>query len=356
MEEGLTLATLDSHDCPVGSRMASFLSSEGSPEFRIDLTQTQSLEDGLRRLETGDIDILASPAQMVHGNMMAVLRAECKVIGARTPVRPYPVLVSENKLQYQPKSAILLCDSKLIRRQLRRARRGIRILSPQAYAHFEGIGPIPDDQLSLTGWMEGLRESGDIDGYVITRGLYDRCQLGSRRHSLLPDGLNEGDPRFIPPAYSDLVVFVARNRFPISIAEEISEKEGETVWWVQNSMIGSLDNESLEKMGIMVRHRQVRSLIKQAESTRDLTLEQVCLDPDGEVIEEEVHVEIRMERLSKDGKRTVGLHRVIRYSDFERATVASLRDWETILKEVSRDVPKDFHDDPDSPPFIHLDD
>ena len=204
--------------------------------------------------------------------------------------------------------------------------------------------------------MEELWEAGDIDGFVVARGLYDKCQLVTRRHSLLPDGLNEGDPHFIPPAYSDLIVFVARSRFPKSISDEISEKEGEPAWWVQNNFVGSLDAESLGKTGIMVRHRQVRSLIKQAESTRDLTLEQVCLDPDGDVIEEEVHVEIRLEIVSKDGTRTVGLHRVIRYSDFERATVASLRDWETIMKEVSRNVPKDFHTDPESPPFIVLDD
>ena len=52
----------------------------------------------------------------------------------------------------------------------------------------------------------------------------------------------------------------------------------------------------------------------------------------------------------------MGLHRVIRYSDFERATIASLRDWETLLKETSREVPKDFHTDPDTPSFISLDD
>ena len=356
MEEGITLATLDSHDCPVESRMASFLSSEGSPGIKISLTKADSLENGLRELESGEIDVLAIPAGMIHGNMLGVLQAGCKIVGARTPVRPYPVLVSENKLQYQPKSAILLCESKLGRRQLRRARRGIRVLSPDAYADIEGRADIPSDPISLTKWMEELRESGDIDGFVVARGLYDKCQLVTRRHSLLPDGLNEGDPQFIPPAYSDLIVFVARSRFPKSIADEISEKEGETAWWVQNNFVGSSDAESLAKMGIMVRHRQVRSLIKQAEATRDLTLEQVCKDPDGDVTEEEVHVEIRMEIVSKDGTRTVGLHRVIRYSDFERATVASFRDWEIIMKEVSRNVPKDFHTDPESPPFIVLDD
>ena len=355
MKEGVALATLDSPSCPVGSRMASFLSSDGAPEIEIELTEYDSLDHGLKRLESGDIDVLAMPAEMIHGNMMSVLQSGCKVVGARTPVRPYPVLVSENKLQYQPKSAIILCGNKLIRRQLRRARRGLRVLDPEAYASIEDKGAVPSDLLDLTKWMEELRESGDIDGFVVARGLYDNCKLVSRRHSLLPDGLDEGDPQFIPPAYSDLIIFVARKRFPKSISDEISEKEGETSWWVQNSMLGSLDPESLEKSGVLVRHRQVRSLIKQAEATRDLTLEQVCLDPDGEVIEEEVHVEIRLEVVSKDGTRTVGLHRVIRYSDFERATIASLRDWETIIKEASRDVPKDFHTDPESPPFILLD-
>ena len=66
-------------------------------------------------------------------------------------------------------------------------------------------------------------------------------------------------------------------------------------------VLGSLDPEMLEKIGVLVRHRQVRSLIKQAETTRDLTLEQVCLDPDGEVIEDEVHVEIRLEFVSRMG-------------------------------------------------------
>ena len=203
--------------------------------------------------------------------------------------------------------------------------------------------------------MEELRGAGEIDGFAIPRGIYEGANLVSRRHSLLPDGLNEGDPDFLPSAYSDLIVLLARNRFPKSISKEISEREGETCWWVQNSMLGSLDPEMLEKIGVLVRHRQVRSLIKQAEATRDLTLEQVCLDPDGEVIEDEVHVEIRLEFVSKDGARTIGLHRVIRHSDYERATIASLRDWETMIKEVSRDVPKDFHTDPESPPFISLD-
>tara|TARA_B100000941_G_scaffold34945_1_gene20866 strand:- start:1814 stop:2884 length:1071 start_codon:yes stop_codon:yes gene_type:complete len=355
MDERLTVATLDSPSCPVRERIGSLIGSGNSSGLDITSISTDSLTDGLGLLESGDADILALPGGVVHGNMMEILQSGCNVVGARTPVRPYPVLVSDNKIQYQPKSAILLCDNKLNRRQVRRSRGGLRVLHPDAFASILGVEEGPSDPFMRAKWMENLRGAGEIDGFVIPRGIYDGANLVSRRHSLLPDGLNEGDPDFLPPAYSDLIVLVARNRFPKSISKEISEREGETCWWVQNSMLGSLDPEMLEKIGVLVRHRQVRSLIKQAEATRDLTLEQVCLDPDGEVIEDEVHVEIRLEFVSKDGARTVGLHRVIRHSDYERATIASLRDWETMIKEVSRDVPKDFHTDPESPPFISLD-
>ena len=355
MDERLTVATLDSPSCPVRERIGSLIGSGNSSGLDITSISTDSLTDGLGLLESGDADILALPGGVVHGNMMEILQSGCNVVGARTPVRPYPVLVSDNKIQYQPKSAILLCDNKLNRRQVRRSRGGLRVLHPDAFASILGVEEGPSDPFMRAKWMENLRGAGEIDGFVIPRGIYDGANLVSRRHSLLPDGLNEGDPDFLPPAYSDLIVLLARNRFPKSISKEISEREGETCWWVQNSMLGSLDPEMLEKIGVLVRHRQVRSLIKQAEATRDLTLEQVCLDPDGEVIEDEVHVEIRLEFVSKDGARTVGLHRVIRHSDYERATIASLRDWETMIKEVSRDVPKDFHTDPESPPFISLD-
>ena len=287
---------------------------------------------------------------------MAILQAGLEIVGAMTPQRPYSILVSDNKLQYQPKSAIILCGQKLVRRQLRRARKGIRILDPEAYSAISGKESPPDDPIASVRWMEGLRDSGEIDGFVTLRGIYEEAGLVSRRHSLLPDPQNAGEPRFLPLPYSDLIVLIARRMFPVSISEQISEKEGETSWWVHDNLIGSLDEDMLDKTGILVRHRQVRSLIKQAENTRDLVLEQVCQNPDGEVIEDEVHVEFRIEFVSKNGKKTVGLHRVIRYSDFERATIASLRDWEILLKETSRDVPKDFHTDPDTPSFITLED
>jgi hypothetical protein len=356
MTEQLLLAMLDTVGCSVSNNISKFLDSGSSPAIDIECKNAPDLDMGLLMLDSGEVDMLAVPASVVHGRRMEILQAGLEIVGARTPQRPYSLLVSDNKLQYQPKSAIILCEHKLVRRQLRRARRGIRVLDPGAYASISGKETPPEDPISSTRWMEELRGSGEIDGFVTQREIYDAAGLVSRRHSLLPDPQSAGDPHFLPLPYSDLVVLIARRMFPVSISEQISEKEGETCWWVHDNLIGALNEEMLEKTGVLVRHRQVRSLIKQAEDSRDLVLEQVCQDPDGEVIEDEVHVEIRIEYVSKNGKKTVGLHRVIRYSDFERATIASLRDWETLLKETSRDVPKDFHTDPDAPSFISLDD
>ena len=356
MTEQLLLAMLDTVGCSVSNNISKLLDSGGSPSIDVECKEIPDLDSGISMLDSGEADMLAVPASIVHGRRMELLQAGLEIVGARTPQRPYSLLVSDNKLQYQPKSAIILCEHKLIRRQLRRARRGIRILDPSAYSSISGGDSPPEDPISLIRWMEGLRDSGEIDGFVTQREVYDAAGLMSRRHSLLPDPQNAGEPHFLPMPYSDLVVLIARRMFPVSISEQISEKEGETCWWIQDNLIGALDEGMLGKTGILVRHRQVRSLIKQAEETRDLVLEQVCQDPDGEVKEDEVHVEIRIEYVSKDGKKTVSLHRVIRYSEYERATIASLRDWEILIKETSREVPKDFHTDLDTPSFISLDD
>ena len=119
-------------------------------------------------------------------------------------------------------------------------------------------------------------------------------------------------------------------------------------------MISGLDSGMLERVGILVRHRQVRSLMKQAEEHRDLTLEQACHDTEGEVTEGEVHVEFRIEMLSGNGRHTIGLDRVIKHSEFRHATISAVRDWEALLQETTRADPKDFYTDEEAPAFINL--
>ena len=123
---------------------------------------------------------------------------------------------------------------------------------------------------------------------------------------------------------------------------------------MQNHLIAGLNEEMLERTGVLVRHRQVSSLMKQAEEAKDITLLQSCHDTEGEVLDDDVHVEVRLEVLSKNGRRTLGLERVITYSRHQHATISLLRDWEALLLEGSREVPKDFYTDVEASAYLDL--
>ena len=114
--------------------------------------------------------------------------------------------------------------------------------------------------------MDGRDEAvgSQIEGYITSRAVYDSIGPTARRHALLPDPKDREEcTSFLP--YADLVILIARKRFPSSISKLVSETEGETCWHIQDQMISGLDSDMLERIGILVRHRQVRSLMKQAE-------------------------------------------------------------------------------------------
>ena len=327
----IQFGTLSIPSCPVDKYMEKFLDSEESPELEIELKSCKNLSLALKKLENGELDLLALPAEKLHGKQLEMYNANCEVLGARTPRTPNMILVSENKIQYQPKSAIILSDSKLVRRQLRRARKGLRVLSVIAFAEIYNLDLEFDNELSKYSWMEELRLNGDIDGYVIPRVIYSQIDINERRHSLLPDPNNLGDSHFLPQPYSDLVIIIGRKNFPRSISELFSEVEGDTIWKMQDYFLSSIDEKELEGIGILVRHRKLSTLMTQAEKHKDLIMEQSFHDLEGEVITNEILVEFRIEKISNNGKKTISLQRVIPYSKFQIAMVATEKDWKKIL-------------------------
>ena len=352
--DGLTLATIDSPDCRVSEHIAILMASGDAPGIVIESRAVDGFPEALALLGNGELDMVAMPARLLHGKQAEMLAAGCEVVGARAPRRPNLILVSDNKIDYQPRSAIILAAHKSVRRQLRRARRGLRVLGPVAYAAIAEIGAPPSDPVQLTEWMEGLRQDEEIDGYITWRAIYDDLEIGSRRHALLPDPKDRGGAHFLPMPYADLVILVARKRFPNSITEQIAEREGNTSWRVQDQLISGLSEEMLERTSVLVRHRHVRSLMRQAEEHKDLALEQSCHDTEGEVLDDDVHVEIRLEVVSRDGHRTLGLDRLITHAEYEHATISMLRDWEVLVREASRPVPKDFYTDIEAPAYVDL--
>ena len=340
MEERVKVGTLDHPHCLSSKNLEDFLSSEEAGDLELEITPVNTLEEAIESLKEGELDLLAMPARLLHGKQIKLLEAGCLVLGARTPRRPARFLVSENRILYQPKGAIILCDDKIIRRQLKRARRGLRLLSSQAYASIHEIQDRPDSEDDIARWMETLRRNGDIDGFVTSREVFNSIHCSSRRTVLGIDPEEREGDRYLPVPYADLVVLIGRSGFPRKLIQHISELEGETVWWTQDNLIGGLSESELDRVAILVRHRQVGAIMRQAEEFFDLTMETVFHDPEGDTETTEVHAEIRIEFLSDDGMQTVSVERLVPLSNLESSVIALAKDWERMLTTASSPIPE----------------
>ena len=352
MEKQILVGTLDSASCQVSSQISAHFESYEPGDFEHSVTPVNDFESGIKSLSEGDLDLLAFPAIEIFGREGIISDSGCQIIGARTPRRPSLVLVSSDRLMYQPKSAIIVSDSGLVRRQLLRARPDLQAISSVELGKLApGFVP-PDDPENLPGLLAKLLENGEIDGFVISRTEYERTNQTERRHTLMSQPNERGAPHFVPPPYSDLIAVISRLGFPNRLAAKLTESEGNTSLWVQSRIMGDLETSMHDITGLEVRHRQVGAILRQAEANRDLVLEQSCHDPDGEIYHDEVRVEIRMETISKDGRRTLSLERLVAISEYQRAVIALLMDWGNLVSESTRDVPRDHPDDEDAPPFL----
>ncbi len=352
MENRIVIGTLNSPSCQVSQQVSSHFESMELDGIEHSVTSVHGFESGIDSLSEGGLDLLAIPATEIFGREGEISARGCQVIGARTPRRPSLVLVSSDRLMYQPKSAIIVSDSDLVRRQLLRARPDLQATSPE---ELEVIVPgftLPVDSGDLPGKLANLLEKGEIDGFVISRDEYDGTGQTERRHTLMSQPKERGAPHFVPLPFSDLIVVVSRVGFPNRLAAKLTEPEGNTVLWVQSRIMGDLDPPIHDFVGLEVKHRQVGAILRQAEANRDLVLEQSCHDPDGEIFHDEVRVEIRIETLSQDGRRTLSLERLVAMSEYQRAVIALLMDWNVLITESTRDVPRDHPTDGDAPPFL----
>ena len=350
MENRLIVGAFDSSSWKISDILSSHLDSIDNNGLGHSVTPLVDVSSALESLSEGKIDVLAVPASLITGMEAELEKNGCQVVGARTPRRPSPVLVSPNRLMYQPKSAIIISDSELIRRQLLRARPDIQVLrANQVSSKPEGV---PHDSAERATWLARILDRGEIDGFISSRSEYESTGQTERRHTLMSQPKVRGAPHFIPPPYSDLIAIVCRTGFPNVLSSKLTEPEGNTVLWVQSRIMGSMDPSLQDCVGLEVRHRQVGAILRQAEENRDLVLEQACHDPDGEIYHDEVRVEVRLETLSPDGRKTLSLERLVAMSEYQRAVVALMLDWDKMVMESSREVPKDHPTDFDAPSFL----
>jgi hypothetical protein len=185
---------------------------------------------------------------------------------------------------------------------------------------------------SFSRWAEELRQTGEIDGYVIPRHIHRLAGMKTRRHALSQEPAEDELIRFLPSPHAGTILVVGRMGFPRQRFNELLDEEAETSWLIGEIILSEMDEETKSKVGILVRHRQPATLIREAERRKDLLTHNVLINPEGELTTSETKVDIQIELISHRGNSTVSIQRIV---DLEDAIVAArfmVQDWKKLVK------------------------
>ncbi len=291
-----------------------------------------SLAAAIASLEEGECDLIAAPANLIHSDLERLTELGFEVVGGLRQKHPFHVLVADERIDYLPKSGIILVEERLLRRQMRRRRRGLELRSITLFSERNGLSP-PDDLVDRFNWLEALRRTGVIDGFIVPRTLYESAGCRSRRHALRADPEDRGVARFLPVPFADLSVLVARRGLPLRYISEWSDSEGWTSWTAQIKLLATTPLDLHDRIGLLTRHRQLATILTEADRLHDLFIIDTEIDPEGEVIDDQTRIEIAIELISSTGRRTICVERVQPLDDFSSSLAFLCQEWKVYLEE-----------------------
>lgn len=233
--------------------------------FNFKMTELPHMEVAIESLKSGTADMLAMSIEQWKS-----LDVEGLKISAFLPRRePTWVLVGDDKPEYLPLNATVICPKKLIKRQLIRMRPDLLVYDLREFLELEKLSldsEVVDDGGGLE-LLEKLRNDGLIDGYVISRGQFSQIKSRVRRHTL---GMQREKPSqeferstFISPPLEGFTVLVSREGFPISVVKNLNDTAAETCYTVENAIFSSLSDELKEICGIFVEQKKLSTILKQ---------------------------------------------------------------------------------------------
>ena len=233
--------------------------------FNFKMTELPHMEVAIESLKSGTADMLAMSIEQWKS-----LDVEGLKISAFLPRRePTWVLVGDDKPEYLPLNATVICPKKLIKRQLIRMRQDLLVYDLREFLELEKLSldsEVVDDGGGLE-ILEKMRNDGLIDGYVISRGQFSQIKSRVRRHTL---GMQREKPSqeferstFISPPLEGFTVLVSREGFPISVVKNLNDTAAETCYTVENAIFESLSDELKEICGVFVEQKKLSTILKQ---------------------------------------------------------------------------------------------
>ena len=338
----------DEHATPVYVRK--WLETQPLEDLKIDVEFDVNLTSAISILDNGDADLLAVSASAWYLSKGAPNTMVATAIPRRDENH---ILVADDRPAFLPHKSIILASNRLQRRQLRRYRADFRIIDPIAFADMIGRSTPPESKLHLQEWMEDLRATKIIAGYVSEKHLFNIANIDARRHMLMTDS-KDHSTRFVPSPLQGLTLLVSRKGFPTSLSERIGDAESMTAWTCEKIILEQIDPEIRDRVGMIVRHRQIPSLLNQAEQEKDLLRSTSLLDAEGDVVDTNSMVEIILEIVGRTGERTLMLERLFEKGEETVHSRLLVAEWKEMLERVTSEHAEDIRLGPARPAFLDL--
>ena len=232
--------------------------------FNFKMTQLPHMESAIKTLKDGSGDLLG----MSITDWKKYDTSDLEIAAFLPRKEPTWVLVSEDKPEYLPYNAIIICDNILIQRQLLRMRKDLIIYTFEEYEIRDNSKNNPKPKLFdlKLEMLEELRTNENIDGYVLSRGQFSQTKGKLRRHTL---GMQKDNPnqeferaRFIPPPLQGIAVLVSRSGFNKSTIDIINDSTTQLIYQIENSIYQSLSEELRGVCGIFVERQKFETVVK----------------------------------------------------------------------------------------------
>ena len=236
-------------------------------EFDFKLSQLPHIESAIEALKNGTGDLMAMSALDWRN-----LNIDGLEIVAVLPRRePTWVLVSDDKPEYLHQNALVVCDHELLRRQMRRLRSDLSILTGEQFAkhigHLEGYLNL--DENERVHWIEECRQDGLLEGFVVSRGEHSALRYKSRRHTLGMQRENPERTHFVPPPLYGFTLLVSRKGFAHSKTPPVTDSGAFLSHRIESALLDSLPEHLQEITGIFVEQRKFKTILKEAQRSGD---------------------------------------------------------------------------------------
>jgi len=233
--------------------------------FNFKMTQFPHMEVAIDSLKKGTGDLLAMSIKDWKKHDIDGLK-----ISAFLPRRePTWVLVSDDKPEYLPLNAIVLCENKLITRQMLRMRDDLQIITFDDFitSHYQNDSVEELSHEQVMSFAEQMRVEDTIDGYVISRGEFSQIKGKLRRHTL---GMQREKPSqeferstFIPPPLEGFTILVSRIGFPNNVIQRMNDSASQICFEIENSIYESLSDDLKDISGIYAEQKKLSTILKQ---------------------------------------------------------------------------------------------